>query len=67
MVLLILNHSFQSICVPKCCLQREKKGIQEQRVFGVMKAEGMDCVLHAAVRQLEMGEAATREQKNPTT
>lgn len=30
----------------------EKKGIQEQRVFGVMKGEGMDCVLCSAVRQL---------------
>lgn len=32
----------------------EEKGIQEQRVFGVTKGEGMDCVLRSAARQLEM-------------
>jgi len=63
MLLLILHHSFQSICVPKCCSQKNR--IQEQEVFGVTKREGTDCMLHSAVRQLEMEGSRNRGGKGP--
>lgn len=62
MVLFILHHSFQSICVPSC-RSWKKRNLWEGGVWNNGEG-GMDCMLCSAVRQLKWRKVGTGEGKD---